>query len=105
SLCSHRSLAGAFNASSEGMVSVINIEDFNEKDWSFLDSEELNSEQAKRNIDRITSVGEISESSKVLVSVGSSLVTPIQHQTREKAEGNQAVYKQNHISKCGQERP
>ncbi|TYJ49591.1 hypothetical protein E1A91_A01G144500v1 [Gossypium mustelinum] len=71
SLCSHRSLAGAFNASSEGTVSVINIEDFNEKDWSFLDSEELNSEQAKRNIDRITSAGEISESSRVLVSVGS----------------------------------
>ncbi|KAH1032238.1 hypothetical protein J1N35_044412, partial [Gossypium stocksii] len=63
----HRSLAGVFNASSEGTVSVINIEDFNEKDWSFLDSEELNSEQAKQNIERITSAGEISESSRVLV--------------------------------------
>ncbi|KAH1083231.1 hypothetical protein J1N35_022992 [Gossypium stocksii] len=71
------------------------------KYWSFLDSEELNSEQAKRNIDRITSAGEISESLRVLVSVGSSLITPIQHQTREKAEGNQAVYKQNQACHIG----
>lgn len=71
SLCSHRSLAGAANASNEGTVSVINIEDFNEKDWSFLDSDELNSEQSKRNVDRITSAGNIEGTSRVLVSVGS----------------------------------
>ncbi|XWS56171.1 hypothetical protein CRYUN_Cryun09bG0063400 [Craigia yunnanensis] len=71
SLCSHWSLAGAANASNEGAVSVINIEDFYEKDWSFLDSNDLNSEQAKQNVDRITSAGDIEETSRVLVSVGS----------------------------------
>ncbi|KAK8531886.1 hypothetical protein V6N13_131244 [Hibiscus sabdariffa] len=70
-LYNHQPLARAANATSEGVVSVINIEDFNEKDWSFLDSDELNSEQAKRNIDRITSAGNVSDTSRVLVSVGS----------------------------------
>ncbi|XWS66474.1 hypothetical protein CRYUN_Cryun05aG0202600 [Craigia yunnanensis] len=67
--CSHRSLAGAANALNEGAVSVINIEDFYEKDWSFLDSDELNSEQAKQNVDRITSAGDTEETFRVLVSV------------------------------------
>ncbi|KAK6244050.1 hypothetical protein QUC31_010459 [Theobroma cacao] len=71
SLCSHQSLAGTANASNEGAVSVINIEDFYEKDWSFLDSDDLNSEQVRQNIDRITSAGEIEETSRVLVSIGS----------------------------------
>ena len=71
SLCSHRSLAGAANASNEGAVSVINIEDFYEKDWSFLDSDELNSEQVKQNVESITSAGDIEETSRVLVSIGS----------------------------------
>ncbi|XVE96138.1 hypothetical protein REPUB_Repub02eG0195700 [Reevesia pubescens] len=71
SQCSYRSLAVSANASNEGAVPVINIEDFNEKDWSFLDSDELNSEQVKQNVDRITSVGEIEETSRVLVSIGS----------------------------------
>ncbi|XVF07404.1 hypothetical protein REPUB_Repub06bG0135900 [Reevesia pubescens] len=71
SLCSHRLLAAATNASSEGAVSVINIDDYHEKDWSFLDSDELNSEQVKQNVDCITSAGEIEETSRVLVSIGS----------------------------------
>ncbi|XP_022746912.1 uncharacterized protein LOC111296736 [Durio zibethinus] len=70
-VCSHRSLAGAANASNEGAVPVINIEDFCEKDWSFLDSDELNSEQVKQNVDRIASAGNIDETSRVLVSIGS----------------------------------
>ncbi|XP_039021895.1 uncharacterized protein LOC120154151 [Hibiscus syriacus] len=65
----HQPLAEAANATSDGVVSVINIEDFNEKDWSFLDSDELNSDQAKQNIELITSAGNISDTSRVLVSV------------------------------------
>ncbi|OMO68901.1 hypothetical protein COLO4_29358 [Corchorus olitorius] len=71
SVCNHRFLAGASNAMDEGAVSAIKIEEIYEKDWSFLDSDELNSDQVKQNIDRITSAGEIEESSRVLVSIGS----------------------------------
>ncbi|XVE75748.1 hypothetical protein DITRI_Ditri12bG0117800 [Diplodiscus trichospermus] len=71
SLCGHQSLARAANASNEGAVSVIDIEDFYEKDWSFLDLDELNSEQSKEKFDHITSAGDIKETSRVLVSIGS----------------------------------
>lgn len=56
---------------SEGVVSVANSEDIAEKDWSFLDSDELSTEQNKHQMDRIISMGEIEESSRVLVSIGS----------------------------------
>uniref|UniRef100_A0A5B6Z0U6 Uncharacterized protein n=1 Tax=Davidia involucrata TaxID=16924 RepID=A0A5B6Z0U6_DAVIN len=72
SLRNHQSCIGATIPSNEGAVSVINVEDFMEKDWSFLDTDETNSdEQLKQKIDRIISAGEIGETSKVLVSIGS----------------------------------
>ncbi|KAK9943902.1 hypothetical protein M0R45_009492 [Rubus argutus] len=43
----------------EGVVSVINFEDFAEKDWSFLESDDFGSEQDKLKVDRIISTGEI----------------------------------------------
>ncbi|GFZ03677.1 hypothetical protein Acr_16g0003010 [Actinidia rufa] len=63
---------GATAPSNEGAVSVINFEDFVEKDWSFLDANDTKSdEEHKWKIDRIISAGEIQETSKVLVSIGS----------------------------------
>ncbi|XP_050382878.1 uncharacterized protein LOC126799678 [Argentina anserina] len=56
---------------SEGVVSVINFEDVAEKDWSFLDSDDFSSEQDKLKVERIISAGEIKETSRVMVSVGS----------------------------------
>ncbi|KAK9943899.1 hypothetical protein M0R45_009489 [Rubus argutus] len=55
----------------EGVVSVINFEDFAEKDWSFLESDDFGSEQDKLKVDHIISAGEIQETSRVMVSVGS----------------------------------
>ncbi|KAL6986962.1 hypothetical protein U1Q18_012722 [Sarracenia purpurea var. burkii] len=63
---------GAAPPSNEGAISVINFEDFMEKDWSFLDTDDTNSdEEHKRKIDSIISAGNIQETSKVLVSIGS----------------------------------
>lgn len=71
-LRAHKSSIGATIPPNEGAVSVINFEDFVEKDWSFLDSDNLISgEELNKNIDRIISAGEIEETSKVLVSIGS----------------------------------
>ncbi|CAH1441776.1 unnamed protein product [Lactuca virosa] len=56
----------------EGSIPVINFEDFVEKDWSFLDADDISSNQVyKQNTDRIISSGKISEDSKVLISTGS----------------------------------
>ncbi|XP_065857368.1 uncharacterized protein [Euphorbia lathyris] len=53
-------------------VSVIRFEDFVEKDWSFLDFNDLKSrEEHKKKMSRIISAGKIEESSKVMVSIGS----------------------------------
>ncbi|XP_076923086.1 uncharacterized protein LOC143585105 [Bidens hawaiensis] len=58
--------------STEGTVSVINFEDFVEKDWSFLDADDINSDQLyKQNVDKIISAGKVGEDSKVLISTGS----------------------------------
>ncbi|KAM7270338.1 hypothetical protein ACFE04_029552 [Oxalis oulophora] len=67
-LSNHKSSISVATPSDEGAVSTIRIEDFYEKDWSFLDSDEFNS---KEQANRIISYGEIQSSSKVLVSVGS----------------------------------
>ncbi|XP_071688270.1 uncharacterized protein, partial [Rutidosis leptorrhynchoides] len=57
---------------SEGTVSVINFEDFVEKDWSFLDVDDINSDEVyKQNTDRIISAGKIGEGSNILISTGS----------------------------------
>ncbi|KAK9068563.1 hypothetical protein SSX86_012678 [Deinandra increscens subsp. villosa] len=57
---------------SEGTVSVIDFEDFVEKDWSFLDASDVNSDEIyKLSIDRIISAGKVGEDSKVLISTGS----------------------------------
>ncbi|KAG7570111.1 S-adenosyl-L-methionine-dependent methyltransferase [Arabidopsis thaliana x Arabidopsis arenosa] len=52
----------------EGTVSVF---DFHEKDWSFLESMEIESTEHAQKIERIIKAGEISESSRVLVSISS----------------------------------
>lgn len=63
---------GATAPSNEGEVAVFNFEDFPEKDWSFLETGDINSdEELKRKINLILSAGEIEEDSKVLVSIGS----------------------------------
>lgn len=63
---------GATTPPNEGAVSVINIEDFVEKDWSFLDSDNfISGDELNTKIDRIISAGEIEKTSKVLVSLGS----------------------------------
>ncbi|KAI7729226.1 hypothetical protein M8C21_015708 [Ambrosia artemisiifolia] len=57
---------------SEGTVPVINFEDFVEKDWSFLDADDINTDECyKQNIDRIISAGKVGEDSKILISTGS----------------------------------
>ncbi|KAJ4978629.1 hypothetical protein NE237_009409 [Protea cynaroides] len=57
--------------SNEGTVSVINFEDFAEKDWSFLDHDDITSdEQRDRKAKQIISAGDIRENSRVLVSIG-----------------------------------
>ncbi|XP_010554889.1 PREDICTED: uncharacterized protein LOC104824483 [Tarenaya hassleriana] len=56
---------------SEGAAPVVNVEDFYEKDWSFLESMETGSSDHAQKIERIVKAGEISESSRVLVSIGS----------------------------------
>lgn len=72
SLRAHKLSVGATSPPNEGAVSVINFEDFVEKDWSFLDLDNLTSgDELNTKIDRIISVGKIEETSKVLVSVGS----------------------------------
>lgn len=71
-LCAHQPSIGAMVPSDEGPVSVINFEDFVEKDWSFLDFDELNpKEEHKQKIAQIISAGGIEETSRVLVSIGS----------------------------------
>lgn len=58
--------------SNEGTVSVIKFEDFLEKDWSFLDSEDSTSNQDySQKLDRIIAAGGIEEGSRVMVSAGS----------------------------------
>ncbi|KAJ8900015.1 hypothetical protein K2173_024128 [Erythroxylum novogranatense] len=58
--------------SSEGSISVIDFQELVEKDWSFIDLDELNSnEDHIEHIGRIISAGGIQENSRVLVSIGS----------------------------------
>lgn len=64
----HQTSIGSTLPSDEGVVSVM---DLIEKDWSFLDSDELNSDENIQKIDHIISAGEINHSSRVLVSIGS----------------------------------
>ncbi|XP_042479526.1 uncharacterized protein LOC122060494 isoform X3 [Macadamia integrifolia] len=56
--------------SNEGTISVINFEDFAEKDWSFLESDDVNSNEQRDKAKRIISAGDIEENSRVLVSIG-----------------------------------
>ncbi|WCJ34047.1 hypothetical protein M5689_015373 [Euphorbia peplus] len=56
----------------EGPVSVITFEDFVEKDWSFLDFDDLSSrEEHNKKMSRIISAGKVEESSRVIVSIAS----------------------------------
>lgn len=63
---------GVTSPPNEGAIPVINFEDFIEKDWSFLETNDPNlDEESKQKMDRIISVAEIQETSKVIVSIGS----------------------------------
>lgn len=58
--------------SDQGTTSVVHFEEFVEKDWSFLDTDDINADgEHMQKIDRIISAGNIEETSKVLVSIGS----------------------------------
>uniref|UniRef100_A0A7N0R9F2 Uncharacterized protein n=1 Tax=Kalanchoe fedtschenkoi TaxID=63787 RepID=A0A7N0R9F2_KALFE len=57
--------------SNEGVVSVVDFEEFVEKDWSFLDVDNLNTpEERYEKIGKIISAGKVGENSRVLVSIG-----------------------------------
>ncbi|MCL7037639.1 hypothetical protein MKW94_006786 [Papaver nudicaule] len=58
-------------SSLESTIEVVNIEDMLEKDWSFLDIDNLNSlEQQTQKSNRIISAADIKPNSRVLVSIG-----------------------------------
>ncbi|MCL7040314.1 hypothetical protein MKW94_020869 [Papaver nudicaule] len=58
-------------SSLESTIEVVNIEDIVEKDWSFLDIDNLNSlEQQTQKSNRIISAADIKPTSRVLVSIG-----------------------------------
>ncbi|KAF3645143.1 putative activator of 90 kDa heat shock protein ATPase -like protein 1 isoform 1 [Capsicum annuum] len=61
----------AIASSNDGTISMINIEDVMEKDWSFLEYLD-SSEEHKQKIDKIISAGEITENSKVLIAISSN---------------------------------
>ena len=59
-------------AANQETVSEVEFEDFLEKDWSFLEFDDTDTDgEHMQKIDRIISAGNIKETSKVLVSVGS----------------------------------
>lgn len=71
-VCNDKTSIRAVTPSDPGIVSVVSREDVMEKDWSFLETDDTNcSEVHKQKTDRIISAGEIGETSKVLVSIGS----------------------------------
>lgn len=55
----------------EGAIPVMNFEDFLDKDYSFLETDHTCAAEVHKKIERIISVGEIEQSSMVLVSIGS----------------------------------
>ncbi|XP_027175744.1 uncharacterized protein LOC113775176 [Coffea eugenioides] len=67
-----QSTLGGTSPANEGTVSAINFEDLMEKDWSFLEHDDKNSkEQHNQKQDQIISAGEVGETSRVLISIGS----------------------------------
>ncbi|CAM8970699.1 unnamed protein product [Rhodiola kirilowii] len=57
--------------SNDGVVSVVDFQDFVEKDWSFLDTDNINTPvERHEKIGKIISAGEVQENSRVLVSIG-----------------------------------
>ncbi|KAJ9558925.1 hypothetical protein OSB04_013539 [Centaurea solstitialis] len=69
---SSKSTIYAVTPSSEGSIPVMNFEDLVEKDWSFLDADDITSDEVYRqNTDRIISAGKVGAESKVLISTGS----------------------------------
>ncbi|CAI9100959.1 OLC1v1038150C1 [Oldenlandia corymbosa var. corymbosa] len=67
-----RSTCRVATPANEGTVSVVDFDELIEKDWSFLEPVDNNSEQQhKQKIDQIISAGEIAETSKVLISISS----------------------------------
>lgn len=66
------SVCAATAPSDQETVSAVDFEDFVEKDWSFLESDETDpGGDFTGKMDRIISAGEVVKTSKVLVSVGS----------------------------------
>ncbi|KAL2924120.1 Penicillin G acylase [Bienertia sinuspersici] len=70
-LNNHRTLVRSTSPPEEGVVAVMNFEELVEKDWSFLESDNLSSKEHEKKIDQIISAANIAENSKVLVSIGS----------------------------------
>ncbi|KAL9237785.1 hypothetical protein vseg_012292 [Gypsophila vaccaria] len=66
------SLACAKIQPEEGLVPVVDLEDLGEKDWSFLGAESMKSrEEHDRKVDQIICAGNVVDTSKILVSMGS----------------------------------
>lgn len=67
----HQFPTNATDPSNQGTASVVEFEEFVEKDWSFLDFDDASGDgERMQRIDRIISAGNIKETSKVLVSIG-----------------------------------
>lgn len=72
SLSNHKPSITAVTPSSEGAISVLNFEDFADKDWSFLETDNSNTSGPNYSkTEKIISSGQIEGTSKVLVSIGS----------------------------------
>ncbi|KAL8463785.1 hypothetical protein ACS0TY_033653 [Phlomoides rotata] len=70
--CSLRFSVNAINPTNQETAEVVEFEDFVEKDWSFLDTDDKNSDaEHLQKIDRIISAGNIKETSNVLISLSS----------------------------------
>lgn len=70
--CSPRFSVSATNTTNQETAEVVEFEDFVEKDWSFLDNDDTNTDaEYLQKIDRIISGGNIKETSNVLVSLSS----------------------------------
>lgn len=68
----HQLPTNATDPSNQGTASVVEFEEFVEKDWSFLDFDDASGDgERMQRIGRIISAGNIKETSKVLVSIGS----------------------------------
>lgn len=72
SIWSHHLVSRAKASADEGTVAVMSFEDLAEKDWSFLEVDDIKTEeQHNQTTEQIILAGEIGETSRVLISIGS----------------------------------